>query len=147
MQTLSSMSTFTDDVFLSHAHVDNKDPLGTDQGWVDRFERALTICIEWQLGRKASFSLWRDEEKLSGHDVYDDEIADRIKSSALLIAVLSPGYVESTYCMGKELSLFGRTAEGSELGLILENKSRIFRVNLRPLRSDQAEEHIVRSPE
>lgn len=131
------MSPFTDDVFLSYAHVDNEDPLGTDKGWVDKFDTALTVCLQWVLGRKESVSVWRDEKKLSGHDIFDDEIADRIKSSAVLIAVLSPGYVRSTYCMRKELSLFGRTAEGSELGLSLKNKSRIFRVNLRPLRGDQ----------
>lgn len=125
---------FKHDVFISYAHVDDPDPFD-EGGWVARFERALLISLRRRLN-KSEFSMWRDQKRLGPNYHFDDEIMGAVESAAVFLALNSPGYVDSEYCLN-ELSHFADKAESSLPGLRVGNASRIFRADLDILRADQ----------
>ena len=68
------------DIFISYAHADNT------EGWVDQFhDRLLNRLRQFDCG--APFTIWRDR-KLTGADVFSDEIYRHLKSSSILISIL-----------------------------------------------------------
>jgi hypothetical protein len=102
------------DIFVSYAHVDNTfflDNLrGREQqiGWVATLVTLLRKLLAQKFGRAEVFSLWFDADNLRGNDTLTDEIAARVKRSALFLAILSRGYTESRWCLD-EARLFGLT--------------------------------------
>jgi len=89
------MKEFAKHIFISYSHVDNK-PLSPDQqGWITRFHQTFQNFLDTRLGRDAA--IWRDD-KLSGNDVFEDEIVNQFKDVALLISILSPRYIYSEWC-------------------------------------------------
>ena len=96
---------FQNDIFVSYAHVDD-DPLpGAGKGWVTTFVSGLKIRIAQRIGRGDSFSLWMDHELLGSQSI-TQQIVDRVRSSATLIVVLSPGYVASSWCRRERETFF-----------------------------------------
>ena len=88
------------DVFVSYASVDN-DPIPTaDRGWVDTLIQIVTSGsgLAGKLGRREAFTWWIDKQHLRGNNEADSHIPEQVKRSALLLVVLSPGYVASTFC-------------------------------------------------
>ncbi|MCP5109594.1 MAG: TIR domain-containing protein, partial [bacterium] len=115
---------FRNDIFVSYAHADNKD------GWVDPFHTSLENRLG-VLGVKAR--IWRDK-KLSGADVFSDEILDQLKQSALLVSVLSPSAMRSNSCE-KERQTFEQYAEASG-GFRIGNVARALKVVMTPADGD-----------
>ena len=106
---MAAPPTFEKHLFISYAHIDNQ-PLTPDQeGWVSRFHESLEAMLSMRLGRQAE--IWRDR-KLSGNDVFADEILAQFPKTALLISVLTPRYVESDWCT-REVREFCAVAERS----------------------------------
>ncbi len=135
---VGSIEGFDHDLFISYAHDDDRVAFGAGQlGFVSRLQRALDVLVGRRIDRRSRFNIWMDA-KLRGNDFYDDEIADRIGKSATFIAVVSPAYLDSTYCL-RELECFLDRARASRLGPRVGNKSRLFRVNFDVLRADQRE--------
>jgi hypothetical protein len=111
------------DAFISYKH-DNNLLLDQDgNGWVDNFHKHLEVHLVQFTGRKVA--IWRDPE-LAKNSVLIDSLRNRVKDSVALIVILSPGYLNSEYCMG-ELREFCAQAKVSG-GLHLNGKSRIFAV-------------------
>jgi hypothetical protein len=114
------------DIFISYTHRANKS-LSIDQkeenGWISRFHHCLEIRLGELLGRDPV--IWRDF-KLQGNDKFDEEIMSRLSKAKIIVTVISPGYLNSEWCM-KELREFLKAAESSS-ELDVENKSRIFKV-------------------
>jgi len=111
------------DVFISYAHLDNE-PLFKDQeGWVSSFQFSLNARLGQLLGRKPR--IWRDII-LQGNDRLSDEIVEKLRNTKVLLAVISPGYLQSRWCM-KELREYIKAVEAGS-GLYIGNKSRIFKV-------------------
>ena len=111
-------------LFISYTHKDNK-PLFSDgdEGWVSRFHNTLSVVLEQRLGRVPE--IWRDK-RLQGNEVFTPEIMAQLPESAVLLAVLSEGYVNSQWCRD-EAAAFCAAAEQSG-GLTRDNKSRVFKV-------------------
>ncbi len=86
------------DVFISYTHKDNQVSGGEDTGWVSHFHLELQKRLTELLGAEAV--VWRDK-KLGGCDDFSAEIFDQLKSSAVLVPVLSPGYMRSTWCQNE----------------------------------------------
>jgi hypothetical protein len=86
-----------DDVFISYAHAG-------DPEWILAFERSLSNELEEILSRARS--VWFDVHRLRGGDPVTIEIQSRLDRTAILLAILSPPYLESTYCMVDELEYF-----------------------------------------
>ena len=93
------------DVFVSYAHVNNSPVEGAKQGWVDTLVANLRSALGRKLGRSEAFELWVDEQKLRGNNEVSDHIPAQVNQSALFFAILSPGYVSSSFCL-KELQAF-----------------------------------------
>lgn len=114
------------DVFISYTHVDNE-PLSKEQkeeeGWISRFHHSLEKCLWKLLGRKPI--IWRDV-KLQGNDEFSDVIISKIQKAKALVAVISPCYLNSQWCM-KELHQFLKAAKDNG-GIRVGNKSRIFKI-------------------
>ena len=110
-------------LFISYAHIDNKPLSPEQQGWVTRFHASLDTVLSTRMGRKAE--IWRDA-KLSGTDIFADEILAQFSRTAILVSVVSPRYVESEWCL-REVREFVRAAESSS-SLVIDNKSRVIKV-------------------
>ena len=115
------------DIFISYAHADNTEE------WVDRFHQRLLHRLK-QLDRKAEFGIWRDR-KLTGADLFSDEIDRQLKSSGILISILSPNGLDSSWGQ-KERQCFER-AVATTGGLRVGPKSRAIRVTKTPCAEDK----------
>jgi len=132
--------SFEKDIFISYAHIDNTPLSAGEEGWITRFHATLEALLNMRLGRQAS--IWRDDKKLQGNDVFSDEIMDQFPDTALLLSVLTPRYVQSDWCT-RELSEFCRVAEESS-ALALDNKARIFKVFKAPIDSQDSLPGFIR---
>ena len=115
--------TFTNDVFISYRHMDNR-PVSGNTGWIDDFEEKLTAQLAFKLGHDPV--IWRDPV-LRGSEFFEDVILKKIAQSKVFIAVLSPGYISPSgeWCL-RELSEFCRLAAGN-LGIRVGEKSRCIK--------------------
>lgn len=116
------------DAFTSYAHIDNVPLVEGQKGWVANLHRLLETKVAQRLGRPAK--IWRDP-KLAGNDVLDDALLARLRESLALVAVLSPAYLNSEWCL-KELDEFCKAAR-DQGGLTIAEKSRIFKVIKTPV--------------
>ena len=114
---------FTNDVFISYRHVDNR-PVSGNIGWIDDFEAKLKAELAFKLGYDPV--IWRDPE-LRGSEYFDEVILKALAQSKVFIAVLSPGYVspKGEWCL-RELSEFCRLAPVG-LGIRVGEKSRCLK--------------------
>jgi hypothetical protein len=126
---------YAQDIFVSYAHVDDQPFIAaataTEQatGWVATLVRHLKNELGQKIGRADAVSVWFDSHNLRGNHQLTDEIAGRLKNTALFVAILSPGYAASQWCQD-EARLFAE-APG-------ESGRRIFIVEKAPLDEDAA---------
>jgi hypothetical protein len=97
------------DLFISYAHVDNLPIPGAERGWVSTLVGHVKTRLAEKLGRSDAFDLWMDYE-LSGHEQLTPQILDAARQSALLLVVLSPGYVASAWCRQERETFLGLLA-------------------------------------
>ena len=81
-----------EDLFISYAHIDNQPLTPELDGWITRFHASLEPLLSMRLGRKVK--IWRDN-KLEPAQIFEKEIVDHFRRTALLVSVPSPRYVES----------------------------------------------------
>jgi hypothetical protein len=125
---------FDQNLFISYAHLDDEPFNPGEKGWITRFHANLKVYLGMQLGREAK--IWRDE-KLQGNDVFPDEIVAQFRGSALLISVVTPRYLNSEWCT-REAREFCQAAQQTG-GLVIGNKSRVFKVIKTPVDDREAE--------
>lgn len=85
------------DVFISYAHRDNLD------GWVTRLKKKLTEKLNPFLSGRAE--VWFDDRIAPGV-YFKDEIQQKLKDTAIFIAVVSPSYLYSEFSIIHELDWF-----------------------------------------
>lgn len=129
---------FEQDLFISYAHIDNE-PIPPFEGWISRFHETLEAFVSMRMGGEVN--IWRDG-KLSGNDVFSDEIIDQFQKTAILVSVLSPRYVQSEWC-SREMREFCEVADKS-LGVVVNNKSRVFKVIKTPVDGEDTLPEIAR---
>src|SRR6476660_172631 len=117
------------DIFISYAHVDNIEFPGQTDGWIEKFYKNLHLLLAKRLGRMDMVKIWWDNKKLDGSIMFNDSIQEGIKQSAIMICLLSPGYLASEYCK-KELELFYKKGQTETVGLKVNNRSRVLNVLL-----------------
>src|SRR5262245_3455818 len=115
---------FEYDVFVSYASVDNESVPSADRGWVDALVALLTSGLAQVLGRREAFTHWMDAQHLRGNHEIASHIPNQVRRSALFVAVLSPGYAASKFCM-LELETFVSSLAGTA--------ERLFIVHREPL--------------
>src|SRR5579862_3898622 len=124
----SYLPGFAPDVFISYSHIDDL-PFGEEGSrWVTEFHRNLDIRVRAYLGRAAS--IWRDR-KLTGADIFSDEIAAQLRGTGILVSVLTPSYLRSEWC-NRELQTFIEAAQESG-GIDVGRKKRIIKVVKTPV--------------
>jgi CMP-2-keto-3-deoxyoctulosonic acid synthetase len=126
---------FAHDVFVSYSHIDDR-AVGKP-GWVTSFATRLRNQLSVELGRDAS--VWFDV-RLNPGDLLTREIQDRLRKTAVLIAVMSRSYVQSGWC-GRELKAFLDATNKGELAV--DNRSRVIKVIKQPLEDDPHHEHVL----
>jgi TIR domain len=116
---------FENDIFVSYAHIDNR-----ASNWITSLTADLQNLVSEAVG--SDVTVWRDV-KLTGNDLFDDEITKKVRGSAIFLPIISPRYVQSDSCL-KECRAFV-----SSPNLRIANSSRIHRVNKLPLHQGLAE--------
>ena len=120
---MSSTQTFGDDVFISYRHLDNELLDDQGKGWVDNFHERFESVLGEALGYEPK--IWRDP-RLPGNAYFADVLEERITTTAVLISILSPGYLQSDWCLG-ELREFCRLADQAG-GVRVGDRMRVFKV-------------------
>jgi hypothetical protein len=129
---MSSTHAFVDDVFISYRHLDNELLDEQGKGWIDNFHERFERVLGEALGYEPR--IWRDS-RLPGNAYFADALEERIKKTAVLISILSPGYLQSDWCIG-ELREFCRLAEQTG-GLLVADRQRIFKVIKKHIERDE----------
>jgi TIR domain len=119
-------------VFISYAKINNLPPIGTKEGWVDRFEMELKNRLAEEVGRLDRFELWRDNARLNNFEEIGGQIGDALKGTDIFLMVASHAYLESRWCSEIELPTFIARNFGR----------RIFCVKTRPVEPDALPEQL-----
>lgn len=94
---------FEQDIFVSYARVDDEPLFPGEPGWVSGLQRLLTHRLRQLLGRDC-FTVWRDQD-IAKHIDFEPQIATSLERSAVLLLILSPGYMKSPWCQ-REMTTF-----------------------------------------
>jgi len=87
---MATVSRYDNEIFISYSHIDNQ-PFGDPRGgWVDIFHEQLQNFVNVHVGRRTK--VWRDK-RLTGGEAFSDEIEQQLRRSAILVSVISPGYI------------------------------------------------------
>jgi hypothetical protein len=121
------------DIYVSYAHVDNEPLAGVDTRWVTNLITGLKPLLGQKLGRADAYSLWMDNT-IRAYEAITRHLLEQVQDSAILLLILSPGYVASEWCC-RELSTFVAKV-GKEAG-------RIFVVERVPVDRPEALQDIL----
>jgi hypothetical protein len=94
---------FDHDLFVSYAHLDN-DPMGVEvEGWVrpsDGWVDALVKKVQSELSKRLGSGQVRAymDPQLDGNRPITPELLSAVRRSAMLMVILSPGYLHSEWC-------------------------------------------------
>jgi len=128
---------FDKDIFISYAHIDDESLIADKKGWITEFHRALEIRLGQLMGTKPI--IWRDPI-LQGNHIFDKEIVDQFSKVAIMISVITPRYVKSEWCV-REVTEFREVCQ-QNIGFIVNNKARVFKVIKTPIAQEQHPEGI-----
>jgi hypothetical protein len=125
---------FEHDIFISYAR-ENDDRLeGNGEGWVTQFTKHLESKVLQLLGARDLLKVWKDDlGGIAGNAILDQTIFSAVKSSAVMVAVVSPGYLERKWCR-EELDAF---CNSNSQDIQVGNKLRLFKVVLIPVELDR----------
>jgi TIR domain len=93
---------YTNDLYVSYAGIDNHTS-SDRRGWVDELVVDLENTVSQMIGQR--ISLWIDRRRLVEGEDFSEQSKVALRSSALMLVVLSPGFVNSQHCM-RELDAF-----------------------------------------
>ncbi len=115
---------FTNDIFISYRHIDNR-PIAGTVGWVADFTEKLKAQLAFKLGYDPV--VWRDPE-IRGSEYFEEVILKELEQTKVLVSILSPGYVDptSTWCI-RELTEFCQLAQ-QNIGIRVGAKCRCVKV-------------------
>ena len=121
-------ASFEHDVFLSYARVDNLAP-GQVSGWIDMFFDNLQCSLARKAGGFDKVRIWRDTRQIEGNQKFDQTIEDALNSSATILSLVSPGYLNSEWCL-KELNHFYNKSKADHIGADAGDRNRVIFVRL-----------------
>lgn len=124
---------FRNDIFVSYAHADNEEGIGSDP-WVSQLVRYLDTSLRQRLGCGEELRVFFDRRDLTtNHEL--ESMLKEARASAVFLAVLSPSYVKREWTR-KELDAFAEQPEARE---------RLFALELLPLDSPDDYPEAVRN--
>src|SRR5580765_6635266 len=104
---MSVVESYSNDIFISYSHIDNESFGDVRAAWVDIFHTQLQQFVDVHIGQRTK--VWRGT-RLRGAEVFSDEIEQQLRGSAVLVPVVSPGYLQSEWC-NRELVGFAERAQ------------------------------------
>lgn len=107
---------FQNHLFVSYARVDDQ-PVQGEEKWVTELVREVRTQIDRKLGRIGSCRIWMDHE-LRGNARLTDEIEQQVNNSAVMLVLLSPGYLESDWCLQELACFLEANSDNSRLFLV-----------------------------
>lgn len=107
------------DLFVSYAHVDDVPAAGEVHGWVTHLEQEIRRQLGSLAGRKDAFEIFIDRRHLHGGHSISSDIEAVVRSSAVFLLVMSPGYVGSKAGCLRELEIFTAAFSDRLLGRVL----------------------------
>ena len=116
---------FRSDVFISYSHIDNQSVQGP--GWVADFHARFQNELEAEIGSKVE--IWRDT-RLGAADAFSKELDKQVRDTAFLLAIVSPGYLNSLWCEWELKAFVDGTRRRGDL--YIDSKSRAIKVIKRP---------------
>jgi hypothetical protein len=93
---------FDHDVFISYAH-------GDDRDWINRLVDRLRPVLSRLL---PGADVWIDKDDLRKSRNFENDIPANLASSATLISLVSPNYIDRRYCVHQECRRFSELAAG-----------------------------------
>lgn len=99
------------DLFLSYASENDRD------AWVEQFEKALSQELGDLLGRQfdPKESVFFDKRNLEVAQSFPNRLQVAARDSAILVPVLSPGYLTSPWCNRERTEFFSKLPQGASL--------------------------------
>ena len=85
------------DIFVSYSHSNDRD------GWVTELKSKLASGLA---DLSEDVDVWFDSDRLQTGDYFKKQIQDKLSNTRIFVAVLSPAYLKSTFCMEEELTWF-----------------------------------------
>jgi hypothetical protein len=85
------------DIFVSYSHSNDRDR------WVTELKSKLASGLA---DLSEDVDVWFDADRLRTGDRFRQEIQEKLRNTRVLIAVLSPAYLTSDFCMDEELTCF-----------------------------------------
>lgn len=85
------------DIFVSYSHSNDRD------GWVTELKSKLASGLA---DLSDDVDVWFDADRLQTGDRFKQKIHDKLRNTRILVAVLSPAYLKSQFCMEEELTSF-----------------------------------------
>jgi hypothetical protein len=131
---MAYVKSYDQDIFISYAQVDNA-PLnfsGREVRWVSHLKDQLQKRVDQKLGRIDASKIWMDIDNLGGNVCVTPAIDSAIHKTAVLVVVLSDGYLNSIWCQ-KEIRRFVESAKAND---------RLFVVHLAEIPFDKRPEEI-----
>ena len=129
------------DLFISYSRADDQgDDEAKKPGWVTALARLLRKEIGTKLGKTGACDIWMDH-RLAAGDELDASLDGKVRDSAAMLIVLSPGYRESSWCK-REMDLFLSIA-GKPMA---RSKSRVFVIETDRVERPEALEKVICLP-
>ena len=97
------------DLFISYASENNR------EGWVEQFANALGQELGDLLGRQfvPKDSVYLDKRELEVAQSFPDRLTAAARDSAILVPILSPGYLTSEWCNRERTEFFSKLPYGA----------------------------------
>ncbi|MFQ3452694.1 TIR domain-containing protein [Bradyrhizobium sp. UFLA01-814] len=116
------MKTF--EIFCSYAHADN------DDGWIEKFVQELSSLCSKLAGERVTVFL--DREAMITAQIWEEKIKAALDASGVMIAVLSPSYIRSNWCLTEWQIFEAREGQARKVGLLSEDQGLVFPLLLYP---------------
>jgi hypothetical protein len=121
---MAFVPSYNHDVFVSYAHIDDEPLVGAQRGWVTTLVNNLETVVRQKLGSK-DLALWMDHE-LAGNQPLTPAIMSALGNTAILLIILSPGYVGSEWCRRERQTFLnlvqGKREAGSQVFVVYGDK-------------------------
>ena len=123
---MAFVPSYEHDIFVSYAHVNDIPDPNVKKGWVTTLVEGLRSRLTQNLGREEKYSLWTDHQ-LARYVQITPEIMDTLQKTAILLVILSPGYIESEWCQRERNAYLNMVQEraGSDLGVFIVEYTKI----------------------
>jgi hypothetical protein len=141
---MSFVQGFEHDCFISYRHLDD---IGLDgvqgHGWVTPFFKAFEVTLNQCLGQPSSIFL---DPQLDGGSELTPALRQIVCASAVLVPVVSPGYLNSPKYCGEEVNSFREQAKLQGRWSIGSNVLAVRKVVIQPLENDYHNQYPVDEP-